>query len=332
LRRAGLGRRLLSDRAPHAYAQQLRPAPTQRFGTCVTRAPKTVDMPPPGDVPAPRGTQGRDCARFIWDRDTLPVTEEVGLRPTSFELPAVPAPFAQYLTLVFSALIAAVMVLAIGREVLDYRRPGRPDADGAAAGTGPDRLWRKVEGASACAGRVPRQSPIAIRAAHAQGGRVGARASWLFRVSPYLISPPTLEGPTPRAPWWQTSRPDHGSWSAVNRPLSPLSGQRGASSWPLGRTRCRHQIRRMGSSREGDDRLRGRTRDAHDHVHLGADSRGIRTSYRPWTRVHAIARSGLAGLARPGTLLALIMVAIAERPSAFRSTIRTTHLELHHGA
>ena len=89
-----------------SFAQPLR----RVFGTVVFRARETVDMPPPGDVrPARHKVVLRD---LIWDTLYVPVTEAVGLAADKLNYLQF-LTIRQYLTLVFSALIALLLVLAI---------------------------------------------------------------------------------------------------------------------------------------------------------------------------------------------------------------------------
>jgi hydrogenase-4 component B len=89
-----------------SFAQPLR----RVFGTVVFRARETVDMPRPGDVrPARHKVVLRD---LIWDTLYAPVTEAVGLAADKLNYLQF-LTIRQYLTLVFSALIALLLVLAI---------------------------------------------------------------------------------------------------------------------------------------------------------------------------------------------------------------------------
>jgi hypothetical protein len=89
-----------------SFAQPIR----RVFGTVVFRARETVDMPQPGDVrPARHKVVLRD---LIWDTLYAPTTAAVGFAADKLNYLQF-LTIRQYLTLVFSALIALLLVLAI---------------------------------------------------------------------------------------------------------------------------------------------------------------------------------------------------------------------------
>jgi hydrogenase-4 component B len=89
-----------------SFAQPIR----RVFGTVVFRACETVDMPRPGDVRAARHKVV--LHDLIWDTLYAPVTAAVGLAADKLNYLQF-LTIRQYLTLVFSALIALLVVLAI---------------------------------------------------------------------------------------------------------------------------------------------------------------------------------------------------------------------------
>src|SRR5262249_6678299 len=159
--------------------------------------------------------------------------------------------------------------LRYGRD-FRFRRSGRADAAGVAAGAVADRLHAQGEGAPLAPARTAAGAALSRpRAADAHGG--GARGQCLVAVPGHSLSHfrrhlgGGIAGAdlSHRPPVLLVRRSHCHRRAPRQRPLLPGAG----------RARCRYQLRRYRLESRGDDCLAGGTGDDHDHLHARADRR-----------------------------------------------------------